>query len=143
MVDKRLFDIEDIDKIKRTQSLLWVIFFVIIIVSVFLLTTQMKGASDASDELAKIAGVKFKNKLGEVVKEKKKPRFEAVEGQKTIDWKQYWEKKWRIHTIWSILIFFITVLLEIMIIVQIRHLQKLELEKTFKYELEKHQKEKG
>ncbi|MCD6578089.1 hypothetical protein J7L48_01280 [bacterium] len=137
MIDKRIEDIEAINRIKRTQVIFWILFFVIILVGLILVGEQMSKIGTASRSISTINGVKIMNKYGEVIKEHKNPRFKVDEEGNTIDLLKYWEKQWYLHIVLALLIALIAILLLVFIIKEIRYFNKLELEKLFKYELDK------
>ena len=137
MLDKRMQDVEEISRIKRTQVVMWLLFFVIILIGLILVFNEMQKISIASEEITKINGTVVTNKYGEVIKEYKAPRFKVDENGNSIDLLKYWKKKWNTHTFWALLISFIAIILLILIIKEIRFLNRLEIEKIFKYELDK------
>ncbi|MCK5223444.1 hypothetical protein KAR04_01650 [Candidatus Calescamantes bacterium] len=138
--DDRLHDIEDISKNKHLQVIFWVLFFVILFVGIILSSNEMAHISKATSERSSYEPVKVINKLGEVIREHKKPRFSIDETGATIDWIKYWERDWAKHAILLCIVFLLAVILEIFIILQIKYLQKKELYLIYKYELEKSNK---
>jgi beta-lactamase regulating signal transducer with metallopeptidase domain len=135
--DKRHFDLENIAKAKQLQSLLWVIFFFIIIIAIICATEQMARISKSSMELKRLEPLKIYNKLGQIINEYKNPRFSINDKGKTIDWLKYWQKKWNISVILFMIVVIIAILLEILIISQIKFLQRKEIHLIHKYELER------
>ncbi len=138
--DDRLHDIEDISKNKHLQVIFWVLFFVILFVGIILSSNEMAHISKATSERSSYEPIKLINKLGEVIREHKKPRFSIDETGATIDWIKYWERDWAKHAILLCIVFLLAVILEIFIILQIKYLQKKELYLIYKYELEKSNK---
>ncbi|MCK4643590.1 hypothetical protein KAU32_08130 [bacterium] len=138
--DDRLHDIEDISKNKHLQVMFWVLFFVILFVGIILSSNEMAHISKATSERSSYEPVKVINKLGEVIREHKKPRFSIDETGATIDWIKYWERDWAKHAILLCIVFLLAVILEIFILLQIKYLQKKELYLIYKYELEKSNK---
>lgn len=138
--DDRLHDIEDISKNKHLQVIFWVLFFVILFVGIILSSNEMAHISKATSERSSYEPIKLINKLGEVIREHKKPRFSIDETGATIDWIKYWERDWAKHAILLCIVFLLAVILEIFILLQIKYLQKKELYLIYKYELEKSNK---
>ncbi len=137
MIDKRLEDLDDISRVKRTQVLLWILFFVIIIVGLILVGDQMQRIGIASRSISRIYGTRITNKYGEVIKKYNDPRYKVDEKGNTIDLLKYWKKQWNFHVGLALVIALLAILLMVYIIKEIRFLNKLELEKLFKYELDK------
>ncbi len=138
--DDRLHDIEDISKNKHLQVIFWVLFFVILFVGIILSSNEMAHISKATTERSSYEPLKLVNKLGDVIREHKKPRFSIDETGATIDWIKYWERDWAKHAVLLCIVFLLAVILEIFIILQIKYLQKKELYLIYKYELEKSDK---